>query len=423
MKKYVIIGGGVASVGCIEGIRSRDTDCEITLITAEGCPVYCRPLISYYLEGKTDLEKMKYRPDSFYAENGCELVAGTVASVDTASKKVTLTDGRALGYDELCVATGSSPFVPPFEGLDGVEKRFSFMTEADALALEAALEPSARVLIVGAGLIGLKCAEGICERVASVTVCDLAPRVLSSILDDECAPMMQRVLEEHGVRFMLGDSVERFECGAAGGEASPADVSGYTAVMKGGDKVEFDVLVLAVGVRANTALVKDAGGEVDRGIITDLRMRSSLEGVYAAGDCAQGYDASIGENRVLAILPNAYMQGRCAGVNMAGGDEVYDSAIPMNAIGFFGYHALTAGSYDGELYETRGEGTLRRLFVRDGRLVGFMLLGDVERAGIYTAMIRQKTPLGEVDFGVLKEKSALIAFSADARRTKLGGEV
>lgn len=434
MKKYVIIGGGVASVGCIEGIRSRDTDCEITLITAEGCPVYSRPLISYYLEGRTDPERMKYRPDSFYTENGCELVAGTVTSVDSAAHRVILEDGRVFAYDELCVATGSSPFVPPFEGLDTVEKRFSFMTEADAFALEAALTPSSRVLIVGAGLIGLKCAEGICDRVASVTVCDLAPKVLSSILDDECAPMMQSVLEHHGVRFMLGDSAVRFEKAAAVGSAVSDSSSAKTAagagtecanvaIMKSGAEVEFDVLVLAVGVRANTALVKDAGGETDRGIITDLRMRTSLGDVYAAGDCAQGYDASLGANRVLAILPNAYMQGRCAGVNMAGGDEVYDSAIPMNAIGFFGYHALTAGSYDGELYETRGEGTLRRLFVRDGRLVGFMLLGDVERAGIYTAMIREKTPLDEVDFGVLREKSALTAFSADSRRRKLGGEV
>lgn len=409
MKKYVIIGGGVASVGCIEGIRSRDRDCAITLITAEGCPVYCRPLISYYLEGKTTPERMKYRPDSFYAENNCELVAGSVASVDSGKRCVTLTDGRVFGYDSLCVATGSTPFVPPFEGLDSVENSFTFMTEEDAFSLERAISPESRVLIVGAGLIGLKCAEGICERVASVTVCDLATRVLSSILDDECAALMQSVLEEHGVSFMLGDSVARFD--------------GNVAHMKSGAAVEFDVLVLAVGVRANTALVKDAGGETERGIIADLHMKTSLDGVYTAGDCAQGYDASVGERRVLAILPNAYMQGRCAGVNMAGGDESFDSAIPMNAIGFFGYHALTAGSYDGEMYEKRGEGTLRRLFVRDGRLVGFMMLGDVDRAGIYTAMVRDKTPLDTVDFGLLRENPALIAFSAGSRRQKLGGEV
>ena len=227
-------------------------------------------------------------------------------------------DGSLLPYDSLCVAAGSSPFVPPFAGLDTVEKKFSFMTLDDALALEAAVKPDSRVLIVGAGLIGLKCAEGLRDRVASITVCDLAERVLSSILDTDCAAVMQKHLEKNGISFLLGDSAAEF--------------SGNTARMKSGRTVEFDVLVLAVGVRANTALVKDIGGEVNRGIVVNQRMETSVPNVYSAGDCTEGEDISFGGRRVLAILPNAYMQGKCAGVNMAGGTEVFDKAIPMNSI-------------------------------------------------------------------------------------------
>ena len=410
MKKYVIIGNGTAAVGCIEGIRSVDKTGPITVISGEIHHVYSRPLISYYLEGKTDTERMKYRPDGFYEENGVEVLYGAKAvSVDPEGKTVKLDGGDVIGYDELCVATGSRPFVPPFGGLDTVEKKFSFMTLDDALALEEALTPDTRVLIVGAGLIGLKCAEGILERVGSVTVCDLADRVLSSILDSDCAAVVQEHLEKKGIRFLLGDSADRFD--------------GNSALMKSGETVEFDVLVLAVGVRANTELVKDAGGEVNRGIVVNDRERTSLDSVWAAGDCAEGYDSSIGSNRVLAILPNAYMQGRVAGINMAGGDASFDNAIPMNSIGFFGLHIMTAGSYDGEMAEEKGDGTVKRFFTKDGALGGFILIGETERAGIYTSLIREKTPLETVDFEFAKKYASNLIFSQEIRRKRFGGVV
>ncbi|MBP5271000.1 MAG: FAD-dependent oxidoreductase, partial [Clostridia bacterium] len=234
MKRYVIIGNGTAAVGCVEGIRSLDADGDITVISAENHAVYSRPLISYLLEGKTDTERMKYRPDGFYEKNGCRVLFGRSAvSVDPVKKLVELDNGECLEYDALCSATGSRPVVPPFEGLDKVKIKFSFMTLDDALALEKALDKDARVLIVGAGLIGLKCAEGIRERVGKITVCDLADRVLSSILDSECAAIVEAHLEQKGIEFMLGDTAVRFEDGKA--------------YMKSGKEVLFDILVLAVG--------------------------------------------------------------------------------------------------------------------------------------------------------------------------------
>ena len=410
MSKYVIIGNGAAAVGCIEGIRSVDNSGKITVVSEENHAVYGRPLISYYLEGKTNLAHINYRPDDFYDKMGCDVLYGKKATaIDNGAKTVLLSDGEKLSYDSVCVATGSSPFVPPFKGLDTVEKKFSFMTLDDALALEKAIDNTSRVLIVGAGLIGLKCAEGIRERVAEITVCDLADRVLSSILDTDCALMMQKRLEENEIKFLLSDTAESFE--------------GNTAVMKSGKKVDFDVLVLAVGVRANTALVKDIGGQANRGIIVDTKMQTTIPSVYSAGDCTEGDDMSSGSKKVLAIMPNAYMQGYTAGVNMAGGSKVFDNAIPMNSIGFFGLHAMTAGSYDGEVYEEKADGKLKRLFIRDGLLVGFILIGYTERAGIYTSLIREKTPLDSIDFETLKKVATSTVFSAENRRKKFGGVV
>lgn len=410
MKEYVIIGNGAAAAGCIEGIRSIDPDGPITVISAEDHAVYCRPLISYYLQGKTDRDRMHYRSSDFYDRMKCRVLYGRSAvRIYNEKHEVRLDNGQILPYSSLCIAAGSSPFVPPFEGLETVRSRFSFMTLDDALALEKALRKTSRVLIVGAGLIGLKCAEGILHRAAQITVCDLADRVLSSILDADCAAIVQKHLEESGIRFLLEDSAVRFD--------------GHKAYMKSGKEVSFDVLVLAVGVRANTALVKDAGGTVNRGILIDTQMRTSLEDIYAAGDCTEGDDLSSGQKRVLAILPNAVMQGHTAGINMAGGSEVFDKGIPMNSIGFFGQHIMSAGTYEGEVYEERTENSLKRLFIKDDRLKGFILVGREERAGIYTSLIREDVPLSTLDFESMKKAASTTVFSSEIRRKKFGGVV
>lgn len=410
MNQYVIIGNGVAATGCIEGIRSVDPNGTITVVSEEKHPVYCRPLISYYLEKKTDLDRMLYRDASFYERMNCNVLYGRKAiRIDKEKKEVELDDASVLSYTSLCLATGSSPFLPAFEGLESVPEKYSFLTLDDALALEKAITDTSRVLIIGAGLIGLKCAEGICERVASVTVCDLADRVLSSILEEDAASIVQQHLESRGLRFLLSDSVVRF--------------SGCSAQMKSGKTVDFDVLVLAIGVRANISLLKNAGGNVNRGILIDPHMHTSIDDIYAAGDCTEGMDISSGEAKVLAILPNAVQQGYTAGLNMAGSAAVFDKGIPMNSIGFFGLHIMTAGTYEGDIYEEKSENTLKRIYTKDDLLKGFILIGGQERAGILTSMIREKTPLSSVNFEIMKKVATTVAFPADIRRKKFGGVV
>lgn len=404
---YVIIGNSAAAVGCVEGIRQQDKKGQITLVSSERYHTYSRPLISYLLYGNTDEQRMKYRPDDFYEKNHVKAILGkTVTSMNPAAKTVTLEDGTEIPYDKLLVATGSKPFVPPMEGLGQVKNKFSFMSLDDAYALEKALGPVSRVLIIGAGLIGLKCAEGIYKRCKSITVVDLADRILPSILDADGAALMQAHLEQAGLQFILSDSVK--EC------------KGGTAVLNSGKAVDFDALVLAVGVRPNTELVAAAGGEVNRGIVTDLRCATTLPDVYAAGDCTESYDSSTDTQKIMALLPNAYMQGEHAGINMAGGEVLY-KGIPMNAIGFFGIHILSAGSYDGAAYVVKGEKTYKKLVTKDGFLKGFILIGDIARAGIYTKLVREQVPLDAIDFELIREKPQLMAFSRQHRNEKLGG--
>uniref|UniRef100_A0A806K1K4 Nitrite reductase probable [NAD(P)H] subunit n=1 Tax=uncultured bacterium contig00039 TaxID=1181527 RepID=A0A806K1K4_9BACT len=300
--------------------------------------------------------------------------------------------------------------MPPFEGLDTVKDKFTFMSLDDAEKLEGVLADNKRVLIIGAGLIGLKCAEGIEKRVSHITVVDLAPRILSSILDDEGAKIVQSHIESKGIEFKLGVSVKSFNKTAA--------------VLDNGQTLNFDILVLAVGVRPNTSLLKDIAN-IDRGIIVNNKSQTSAADIYAAGDCTQTLDVSSGQNKIMALLPNAYIQGECAGVNMASGEKTFDKAIPMNAIGFFGLHMITAGNYTGETISPGPQSPVpspqyKKLFYSDNKLNGYILIGNVEKAGIYTSLIRERTPLDTIDFALVCQRPGLMAFTKEIRMSKLG---
>lgn len=405
MRRYVIIGNSAAGIGAIEGIRSQDSDGIIVLVGEEPHHVYSRPLISYLLEGKTDEQRMKYRPDDFYEKHRVDCRLGKKAtSIDPERRQVVLEDGSETPYDAVFIGTGSHPFVPSIKGLDEVSCQHTFMTLDAAKALAADLDTSKRVLIVGAGLIGLKCAEGIHERCGSTVIVDIAPHVLPSILDEEGSHIVEEVLKEKGIELRLGTGVSHFE--------------GNTAILSDGSSIPFDVVVIAVGVRPNTEVYP---GKAAPGIPTDENGRTEIDEIYAGGDCAMSHDIVTDADRILALLPNAYMQGHSAGIHMAGGSEPYDRAIAANALGLFGQHMITAGSQEGEIHVHRHPGAYKKLVTGDGVLKGFIMIGDVRNAGIYTSLIRDRKPLCEIDFDLISEKPGLMAFSLRERQGKLRG--
>jgi len=404
--RYVIIGNSAAGIGAVEGIRQVDKEGEIVIISNEVYHTYSKPLISYLLLKKTDEQKMKYRGDTFYKDNNCKTMFGSrVTRINPYEKNVELEDTSKIIYDKLLLATGSSPFIPPIDGLCNVEDKFTFTSLEDAKALEKTVTSNSKVLIIGAGLIGLKCAEALQGKAGSVTIVFRSNNILSSILDSDGAAIVKKHFFDKGVNFKSAQVVKHF--------------SKNRATLENGEEVPFDVLILAVGGRPNTQLLSEAGGRVNHGIVTDNSMRTSLPDVFAAGDCTESYDISSQQNRVLALLPNAYMQGECAGINMAGGQCVFDKAIPMNAISFFGLHIATAGSYEGESYVEKCNG-YKKLFYKDDVLKGFILIGNIEKAGIYTSIVREQTPLSSIDFNLICKNPVLMAFSKEERNKKLG---
>lgn len=405
---YVIIGNAAAAVGTIEGIREVDKTGKITVISEENYHTYSRPLISYWLMGKVTDKNIYYRSPDFYEKNGVETMLGCRAvKIDTAAKSVVLSDGNSVPYDKLMVATGSKPFVPPMNGMEKIASCHTFMSYDSVKAIRSEIKEGAKVLIIGAGLIGLKAAEALSEYKADITVVDMADRILPSILDVRAGSIMQKHIESKGTKFILGTSVDEF--------------SEHSAKLKNGATVDFDMVIIAVGVRPNTELVADAGGKVERGIICDMTQKTTLDDVYAAGDCTVSHDASSDTDKILALLPNAYMQGEVAGRNMAGVETRYVNAIPMNAIGFFGLHIITAGSYDGEEYVEENGNNYKKLVFKDGLLKGYILMGDVKRAGIYTSMIKERIDLKDVDMEMLEDRPQMMMFGKARREEKLGG--
>ena len=406
MKKYVLIGGSIATEGAIEGILSVDKSADITVICGEKRPLYSRPLISYALEKKTTDEKMYFHGEDYYEKKGVKAVYAVADKIDP-EKKVVIAEGKGYPYDELLVATGSKPFVPPIKGLESVGKKHTFYTMDDMLGLRADLENGGKVLIVGAGLIGMKCAEGVKEYTDDIVIADMAPRPLPAATTPEAGNIVQEKLSSI-IDFRLNAALDHFD--------------GNKAVFGSGEEVTFDILVLALGVRPQVGLLKEIGAEVNRGIIVNEKMQTSLPHIYAAGDVVESYEA-VGENkRLLQLFPSAYLGGKTAGKNMAGEQYVFLTDIPMNATNLFGVRITSAGLFVGEKTEVTVGEDYRALYTEGGVIKGFILIGDSARAGILTDFIRKKRPIGNLDAKELLAGRDLSVYPAEERRAALGGK-
>ena len=406
MKKYVLIGGSIATEGAIEGILSVEKNADITVLCGEKRPLYSRPLISYALEKKTTDEKMFFHGEDYYERKGVKAVYAVADKIDP-QKKVVCAEGKEYPYDELLVATGSKPFVPPIKGLESVTKKHTFYTMDDMLGLRSDLEKGGKVLIVGAGLIGMKCAEGVKEYTDEIVIADMAPRPLPAATTPEAGSIVQERLSSI-IDFRLNAALDHFD--------------GNKAVFGSGEEITFDILVLALGVRPQVGLLKEIGAEVNRGIIVNEKMQTNLPHIYAAGDVVESYEA-VGENkRLLQLFPSAYLGGKTAGKNMAGEACAFLTDIPMNATNLFGVRITSAGLFVGEKSEVTIGEDYRALYTEGGFIKGFILIGDSARAGILTDFIRKKRPIGELDAKELLVGRDLSVYPAEERKAALGGK-
>ena len=425
MMRHVVVGNSAAAVGAIEAIRQYDQESHITVVADEPHHVYSRPLISYLLGGTVNDSQMYYRPADFYDRHNVETMLGTkVACVTPQEQRVSLKGGGTVSYDRLLIATGGTPFVPPIPGTD-LEGVFTFTRWDDARRLGRYVEDRVirSALVIGGGLIGLKATEGLMAHSIPVTIVELADRILSVSFDRTASRMTESALRQAGTQIRTGATVEKIL-----GQDEKVD----HAVLCDGEKVDCDLVVIAIGVRPNTALIPpEAGINVNQGVLVDDHMRTSAPHVYAAGDCVETHDLLLEVSRPIAIWPNAYRQGYVAGCNMAGVEKTYGGGIAMNSIEICGIPTISVGltgpQEETDRYEVmerydRKSTVYQKLVLRDNRLVGAICVGDIGRAGIYTGLIRDQADVSSFKEHLLSGNFGLISLPQAYRKHIVVGE-
>jgi nitrite reductase (NADH) large subunit len=415
--EYVIAGNGVAAIGAVEGIREVDKTGPITIISAEPYPAYGRPLISNLLSGRIAEKDIYYRDENFYPSRGVKLLLGEkAAAIETEKKRVLLESGGTVTFDRLLIATGGIPFMPPIKGSRGTGI-YTFTTLDDAKQLEQIVGKAERAVVVGGGLIGLKAAESLHDRGIRVTVIELADRILSSAFDREAGGIVEKRLKEVGIDILLRNSVKEVV-------RTKGRIRGV--VLNDGEKRECDAVVIAIGVVPNKAIVKGTGVMTNRGILTDEYLQTSVPGIYAAGDVAEAPDLLLGQKRVTPIWPNAYLQGRCAGLNMAGAKKAYRGGMAMNSLEFYGIPTVSMGlsnpPEEGYVVRTVSEpekNLYRKIVLKDHRLVGAVLVGQIQRAGLLTGLMAGRTNVESIEGALLEEGFGFASMPADMRKNIL----
>lgn len=422
---YVIVGNSAAGIGGVEGIRSVDPKGSIAIISDEKYHAYSRPLISYYLGKRVTADTgMYYRPKGFYKQHGVDTYLGTRANlIDKKEQQLVFEDGTKITYKKLLLATGGVPFVPPIENLNGPDV-YTFTTWDEAKKVAKATGPATKVVVIGGGLIGMKAAEGLIELGASVTIVELADRVLSTILDPKGSKMFEAHLKGLGTRVITNDTVTSVEREAKSEKQEVGNVTGVK--LKSGKEIECDMVIVAIGVVPNTALAKTAGVKTERGITVDNHLKTSAKDIYAAGDVVETFDVLRKVRRPQPIWPNAYSQGYAAGKNMAGSPFEYEGSFGMNSVEVMGLPTITVGMYDasGKGFEEitqsgPGHDTYKKIILKDDRIVGAIFVGDIDRAGIVTGLIRDRVKVSEFKKYLLTDEFGYAVFPKEMRKERL----
>ena len=350
-----------------------DAEASIVMIAAERHPLYNRVALPRYLRGQVRREKVLMRTVEDYAARGLDIHFETWATeIDVQGKVVHTNRNQTFPYDALLVATGGRPKPPPWPGSDQVSNALGFQTLDDTDAIIEKADASERVLVMGGSFIGYELAEGVSFRQkAKLTWIMRGPWFLRYVLDDEGGQLCRQMGEAQGVEFIVGDEVQKFS--RTNGR--------FLAETVNGRKVEFDLLTYGVGLDYYTEPVRNTGIELNKGIVTDAKLRTNAPDVYAAGDIAVFFDLMVGRHNQMGTWDNAEAHGKVAARNMAGGDEDFFD-VPTYTTTMFGSTLAVMGvtpdvqpdlesvrtfSYDEKFY--------RKLFFKDDKLVGAIMIG------------------------------------------------
>jgi len=377
--KIVIIGAGPAGVSAVETFRVYDRNAEIVMLSAEPTPPYSPPAMADHFITGSDTHL--WRGNDWPQKMGLEYKKGVeVTGVQPEARSLELKDGGTLDYDRLVIATGSRLYAP-VKGADmpGVHN-FKSLSAAEEIVDQVRKGNAKTAVIVGAGFIGMEIALLLRELGVSVTQIEMLDQVMSTMLDKDTATIALDLMLQRGIDVRLNTKAEAF-LGNGSARALKLD---------SGEVLESDILIAATGVKPNLDFLGESGIEHEWGIRVDDHLRTSLPDVYAAGDVVETPDRLTGETYVHAIFPNAVEQGHVVGLNLAGFDITYAGADRMNSLKHLGLPIMAVGLKNGdEVLQEKRNGNLRTIYLKENRLVGFQLAGDIHSAGVLRTLMIQ----------------------------------
>jgi nitrite reductase (NADH) large subunit len=383
-QRLVVVGNGMAGMRTVEELIARAPDrYDITVFGAEPHPNYNRILLSAVLAGEKQMDEIVIHRRSWYEEHAITLIAGDpVTAIDARARTVASASGRTMPYDKLLLATGSRPLAPPIPGLDlpGV---CAFRDIADVETMIAAAATGRRAVVIGGGLLGLEAAWGLKRRGMSVAVVHLMPSLMERQLDTAAGQLLQRELDRRGIAFFTNGQTEEILGSARAEGVRLAD----------GREVPADLVVLAIGIRPNIELARRIGLDANRGILVGDDMRTSDPDIYAVGECVEH------RGQVFGLVAPLWEQAKTCAARLAG-DGGADYAAPpvftklkITGIDVFSAGALAAAdAADDEItFHDAKRGIYKKLVLRDQRIVGTVLYGDVADGTWYVQLMGERT--------------------------------
>jgi NAD(P)H-nitrite reductase large subunit len=394
-KRHVIVGGGTSGVNAILTIREHDRgESEITLVSAER--PYSRMVLPYYL-GRSIAESHVFTltPPRLAQLHVKTHLGRRAAMLDAGGNRLTLDDGTVLDYDDLLIATGSSPLRAPVPGADlpGVH---SFWTLEQARGVVSQIREGSHVVLVGAGFIAFTILNAILGLKARLTVVEIAPQILPRMLDRPGAELVERWLARHGVAIRTGATLAGIE----------EEAGKKRLRFREGEDLAADLVIMATGIRTNLEWLKESGVRVNRGVLVDDHLRSSVPNVFAAGDVAESRDLVTGLPALHAIEPTAMEHGRVAGANMAGENIAYRGSLLMNIVDVCHLDIASFGAWDDPTADAFAalqpeRWAYRKLLWRGNRLTGALIVGKADEiwttndVGMLKGLVQSGADLGK----------------------------
>jgi NADPH-dependent 2,4-dienoyl-CoA reductase/sulfur reductase-like enzyme len=457
--KHVILGAGPAGVIAAETIRKHAPFDQILIVGDEAEAPYSRMAIPYLLIGNVGESGTHLRHGaSHFADLRIELKQARCTAVDAERRSLTLSDGSVLTFDTLLIATGSRPVSPPIPGIDSPDVHPCW-TLADARAIQLKATKGQRVLQMGAGFIGCIIMESLAARGVQLTVVEMGDRMVPRMMGPTAGGMIKDWCEKKGVKVFTGARVTAIEpagtatpaaapppaegepAGGGGllhkiasffGAGTPAAAAAEEALaangaaphapagkglrvrLSNGQTLEADLVISATGVKPNIEFLEKSSVKCLLGVLTDEHMRTSMPGIYAAGDCAEAFDKVSGKTIVSAIQPNAADQAYVAALNMVGQPATLKGVTQINVLDTLGLISTSFGNWEGvpggdhvELTD-REAGRHLSLQFKDDVLVGCNSLGWTDHVGVMRGLVEGQIRLGEWKDVLMKDPTQLM---------------